>query len=394
MRRLPFEYAVRNLGRSPSRLLMSVAGSALVVLLVIAAGGFVSGMQTAFRSSGSPNNVILIGSGSEESVERSEIPMRTTAIAAASLPDIIRKAGAEAISPEIHLALPIRFTKNASENNEESSNRLALVRGVLPAAYMVHQNVRITSGRMPESGINEIAVGALAARALGFEPSDSILGRELIFDDIPFTAVGMIEADGGVIEGEIWMPLTDLQVVAQRDSLSCVVMSLKSTDIGSVEAFAARRIDLEIIAEHEQKYYAALAAFYGPIRAMVLVTALLVAAGGILGGLNTTYAAFASRVREIGTLQTLGYSRRAIVRSLIEESILSASIGSLIAIAIGMLLLDGVVVRFSMGVFGLQIGPEVLAAGLTAGLFLGIIGAAVPAIRCLSLPIPQALRSA
>ena len=394
MRTLPFEYAVRNLGRSPSRLLMSVTGSALVVLLVIAAGGFVSGMQTAFRSSGSPNNVILLGSGSEESVERSEIPMRTTAIAAASLPHIIRKAGVEAISPEIHLAFPISISLDQADTSKDSPAPLALVRGVLPAAYMVHQNARITSGRIPESGINEIAVGALAARSLGFEPAHSILGRQLIFDDIPFTAVGILEADGGVIEGEIWMPLTDLQVVAQRDSLSCVVMSLKDGDIRPVEAFTARRIDLEIIAEHEQKYYAALADFYGPIRMMVLITALLVAAGGIIGGLNTTYAAYASRVREIGTLQTLGYSRRAIVRSLIEESILSSSIGALIAIAIALLMLDGIVVRFSMGVFGLQINSEVLAAGLAVGILLGIIGAAVPAIRCLSLSIPQALRSA
>ena len=63
LRGLPFEYAVRNLGRTPSRLFMSVCGSALVVVLVIAAGGFVHGMTSALRSSGSPRNVILLGAG-------------------------------------------------------------------------------------------------------------------------------------------------------------------------------------------------------------------------------------------------------------------------------------------------------------------------------------------
>ena len=38
MRLLPWEYGVRNLGRSPLRLVLSVAGGALVVLLVLAAG--------------------------------------------------------------------------------------------------------------------------------------------------------------------------------------------------------------------------------------------------------------------------------------------------------------------------------------------------------------------
>jgi len=59
MRTLPFEYAVRNLGRNPARLLLTVGGSALVVLLVLTSTGFVSGMQAAFVTSGRDANVIL-----------------------------------------------------------------------------------------------------------------------------------------------------------------------------------------------------------------------------------------------------------------------------------------------------------------------------------------------
>ena len=44
MHGLPFEYAVRNMTRNPVRLLLSAGGCGLVVLLVMAAGGFVSGM--------------------------------------------------------------------------------------------------------------------------------------------------------------------------------------------------------------------------------------------------------------------------------------------------------------------------------------------------------------
>ena len=91
MRRLPFEYAVRNLGRSPLRLAMSLVlvgafalllhekdgGTArdLVVSLVIAATAFVRGMENSLARSGSPSNVMLLGAGSEESIERSEIGM-------------------------------------------------------------------------------------------------------------------------------------------------------------------------------------------------------------------------------------------------------------------------------------------------------------------------------
>ena len=52
MKLLPFEYATRNLGRSPVRLLLTVFGSGLVVLLVMIAGSFMVGMQATLDVSG------------------------------------------------------------------------------------------------------------------------------------------------------------------------------------------------------------------------------------------------------------------------------------------------------------------------------------------------------
>jgi hypothetical protein len=61
---------------------------------------------------------------------------------------------------------------------------------------------------------------------------------------------------------------------------------------------------------------------------------------------------------------------------------------------VALVALDGLTVRFSMGVFGLVVDSAVLAAGLGAGLFLGIVGALPPAWRCLRLPINEALKAA
>src|SRR5687767_314731 len=84
MRLLPWEYAVRNLGRSRVRLALSVAGGALVVLLVLAAGAFVRGMERSLDVSGGERNVILLGAGSEESFERSEIDPSVDSLVLAS----------------------------------------------------------------------------------------------------------------------------------------------------------------------------------------------------------------------------------------------------------------------------------------------------------------------
>ena len=300
----------------------------LVVLLVLAAGGFVTGMRKALVASGNQNNTILLGVGSEESLERSEVSMRTAGVVAASLDGILEKAGVEAISPEIHLAMPVSLDE---ETDAEGQGELMLV--------------------------------------------------------------GILTADGGVIEGEIWYPLSDLQVLSQRDAVSCVIVTRDGATPPQLAAFASRRLDLELAAIEEVEYFASLSKFYAPIQSMVLLTALLVGIGAIIGGLNSNYATFVSRIREMGTLQTLGYSRFAITISLLQESILASAIGSLLACLLAIVLLDGAAIRFSMGVFGLHIDTGVLAGGLLAGLLLGIVGALLPAWRCLTQSIPEALKT-
>ena len=99
---LPFSYAARNLFRSKSRLLQTIGGSALVVLLVMAAVAINQGMNRLLSASGSPNNVILLGTGSEESVQRSEVPEKAAGIASASIPGVTESLGVRAVSPEIH----------------------------------------------------------------------------------------------------------------------------------------------------------------------------------------------------------------------------------------------------------------------------------------------------
>jgi putative ABC transport system permease protein len=172
-----------------------------------------------------------------------------------------------------------------------------------------------------------------------------------------------------------------------------VIAALGDAEFDDVDAFTSMRLDLETVAMRESDYYERLAAFLSPIRALVLVTAALIAVGGMLGGVNAMYAAFSSRVREVGTLQALGFTRGAIAVSLVIESTVACLAGALLACAIGMALLDGIAIRFTMGSFGIAIDAAAVLAGLSAGLVLGLIGALPAILRCLALPIPSALRS-
>ncbi|MEK7485481.1 MAG: ABC transporter permease, partial [Planctomycetota bacterium] len=208
-----------------------------------------------------------------------------------------------------------------------------------------------------------------------------------------WTIVGQFRAPATVMDAEIWVPLSDLQIATRRNGISCVVATLESAEFEDVDLFTKRRVDLELSAIRESDYYASLSKFYKPVQAMIWVTALLVSLAGILGGLNVMYAAFSARSREIGMLQALGFSRAAILLSLIQESLLATTSGTLIGLALSVFFLNGQSVRFSMGVFQLLIDPQVLLVGLIAGIGMGLLGAIPPAINCLRLPITETLKS-
>lgn len=389
IRQLPLEYALRNLARSPTRLGATLLGSGLVVLLVLASAGFVRGMQLTLSDHRSlHDNIILLGTGSEEGVERSQIDASVAGQVAASIPGIRSEHGVLFVSPEIHAALPVWADR------DDPVERQAVIRGVRPVALLVHPQVEITQGRAPEAGADEIMVGALAGARLGLPPDQLQPGRTIWFDNRSWTISGRFTAPNTVMDAEVWIPLTDLQIATKRENtLSCVIITPGTATFADVDLFAKSRLDLEITALRESDYYASIGAFFRPIRIMIMITAALIATGGVLGGLNTMYASFAGRVREIGMLQTLGYTRHSIIVSLAEESVFTAACGALIACTIALLLLDGLAVRFSMGAFALTIDPPVLLIGLAAGLAVGLIGAVPPAVRCLRLPISAALRS-
>ncbi len=381
---LPFSYATRNLLRDPVRLIQKVIGAALVVFLVFAAGSFNEGMKGVLMASGSPRNVILLGAGSEESVERSEVSIQSETLATAGIVGIEKRLGVPAVSGEVHYMAPLTIPGYDPEH--------ALLRGVTPGAFEVHREVRITEGEYPSPG--QILVGRLAHHSLGVTATDLSPGNKVEFEGQTFTISGVFEAPGTVMESEVWFDRTDLMTAIQRDALSCVIVRMDSAEgFKDADLFARQRLDLELVALRESDYYAQLAGFYSPLRSMTWLTAGLIGAGAIFGGLNMLYAAFASRIRELATLQAVGFRRRAILFSLVQESLLATLLGTLLASFLAVTFLEGITVPFSIGTFRLLMPLPVLGLGLLVGLALGTLGALPPAARCLGAPLPVALRS-
>lgn len=119
----------------------------------------------------------------------------------------------------------------------------------------------------------------------------------------------------------------------------------------------------------------------------------LIGGAGVFAGLNLMYGAVAGRVRELATLQAIGYRRLAIAISILQEGVLLSSASSLLAAALALGLIHGSAVRFTMGAFALRIDGGALLLGCGVGLLLGAIGALPPALKILKQPVVEGLKA-
>ena len=381
---LPWEYGVRNLARRPVRTVLTLVALATVVMLVFVVVGFIRGLERSLSVSGDANVVLIYSVNSEENLENSSIAARTPALLAASLDGTVKRFGVTHVSPELYLGTRI--------NADGQAEGLGLVRGVQLTAPLVRRSVKLVEGKWPSDG--EVIVGRLAAAKLGSSDDALAVGKRIEFEGRAWSICGRFAAGGAAYESEIWCKLENLQTQTKRQDLSLVAMLLSPGRMpAEVELFCKERTDLELRAIRETDYYASLQQHYKPVRLLAWFVVLLVSGAGVFAGLNMMYGAVAGRTREIATLQAIGYRRRAILLSLIQEGVLLAAAGSLLSGVLALSFLNGVAVRFTMGAFTLRIDDVAILIGCGVGLCLGVVGALPPALKALRAEVATSLKA-
>jgi ABC-type lipoprotein release transport system permease subunit len=384
-RLLPWEYGVRNLFRRPLRTGLTLAGLTTVILIVLVVVGFIRGLERSLAVSGDPQTAIVFSLGMGENLEYSSIPMRTSDLVAASVTGIQERYGRRYVSPELFLGAQV-----AQDPQREPG--LGLVRGVTPSILLVRRQVEIEEGSWPETG--EVLVGRMAATKLGLDDQSLTIDETLNFEGKKWRISGLFTAGGSALESEVWCRLDDLQQAMKRQDLSLVALTLApGADFGDVDLFCKERLDLELQAIRETDYYATLQKDYQPVRWLAWLIVLLVSGAGVFAGLNTMYGAVIGRIPELATLQTIGFVRRAIVVSLIQEGVILSMAASLLASLLALLAINDAAVRFTMSAFALRVDGTAVMIGCSVGLLLGLLGAIPPAFRALRMSIVDGLKA-
>jgi putative ABC transport system permease protein len=336
-RLLPWEYGIRNLFRRPLRTFLTFVGLTTVIVLVLIVVGFIRGLENSLAVSGDPKTALVFSLGMGENLEYSSIPMRTSDLVPASIDGIKQRYGVKYVSPELYLGTQVGIY---APDQDEPREALGLVRGITRSALLVRRQLEIEEGRWPESG--EIIIGRLAATKLGASQQEVGIGKSIRLENRDWKIVGVFSCGGAAFESEVWCRLDELQQAMKRQDLSIVALTLKpNADFADLDLFCKQRLDLELQTMRETEYYATLRRDYEPIRWLAWLVVLLVAGAGVFAGLNTMYGSVVGRIAELSMLQTIGFVRRAVVVSLMQEAILLSLAASLCAALFAVLLVMG-----------------------------------------------------
>lgn len=384
MRLLPAEYAFRNAGRRPLRTGVAVFSSLLVTAVLAATVAFVRGLERSNLGATPPRTGILLSNASQRDLLRSAIGASVAEIAAADVPGIATIGGRAAVSPEVHLSTSVR---TASDPDPKP----AVLRGVTPSAFHVHEAVTLVAGRPPRAG--EAIAGRLAPTKLGVPPERLAIGSEIGVEGHATRIVGLFHAPGTTIESEIWLPLSDLQSHARRNDLSGVFVRMeREEDLDRLQLFSLRNLDLELLFLTAADYYRELAAWFQPLRRLAWVMAVMIALAALFSGANIQNATVQDRVRELAALRAMGWSATALLVLLLQEALFIAALGALLGLLLARWFVDDGAVSLAMTAFSLRIDAPAILLASAGTLLVTTLGLVPAAVRVLRLPIAVAIQ--
>ncbi len=384
---IPLKYNVRSLLVRRISTAMTGGGIALVVAVFVIVMALVAGLNSAISDTGDPDNLIVLRKGATtETYSAVQIDQFD---AMKFLPQIRREAdGSVDASPE----LPVQALMERIGGGRDN----IVIRGVLPIALKVHQKVHIAEGRMFNPSVNEVIVG----RGLLGHYKNMALGSTLHFGRSNWKVVGIMSAEGGSFESEVWGDIHNVQTDAQRGAYYADVR-LKLAAGADGAALINRLADdprINLQGETEPEYYKDQAVVANQMRVLGLVVAVIMAIGAIFGAMNTMYAAVSSRTTEIGTLRALGFAPIAVMTSFLLESLVLAvaagALGILLAMPInGLSTTFGNFLTFSTLAFSFHVTFAIVIEAFVFAAVMGVVGGWLPARQAMKMPVVDALRS-
>jgi ABC-type antimicrobial peptide transport system permease subunit len=240
---------------------------------------------------------------------------------------------------------------------------------------------QVTKGRYFRAG-KEALVSATYAARNSLKP-----GSRLNLNGTKFKVVGLVDPPLGGQGADVYLPLAQLQKLADQEGLVNVVL-VRAMDNSSVAA-AQESIESQYasaqVASSQQvadEISGSLVDASNLSKDLGLALSIVAAVAAFVLAALLALASVGKRVRELGTLKALGWTQRRVVRQVAGESLAQGILGGIAGVALGLL------VALAIDAFG----PTLTASSTTdsGGLF-GIGEVERTASQSISLSAPTGI---
>jgi putative ABC transport system permease protein len=365
--------AGQNLWRRPARTILTALGLAVAVAAVVTLVGISHSLESSFLDLYTRQGADLV---------------------------VQRRGGASQLAKGIDFALGDKLRRIPGVREvvsglmdmvsfEVQDLLIVIVNGwelTSPALDRVH----VLTGRRLQAGDRRaVMLGRILAANLGKQTGDRV---ELYGQDLD--VIGVFESFSVYENGAVFMLLDELQrqmdrpgevtgfVVKTDDRLPATIERVRR-DIESLNPEVAATACADFVASLTQMKIA---------RTMARFTSLFAIVIGAIGVMNTMAMSIFERRGEIAALRAMGWQKIRVVKLLMGESLCLSLIGAAVGVTLGiatitLLAQSGHTSGWIQG----DISVHAIVQGVVVAVIIALAGAALPAYRCLTLPIAESI---
>ncbi len=198
---------------------------------------------------------------------------------------------------------------------------------------------------------------------------------------------------GSFTEGDLLVSVETLRKDAPLHDYNSVYARLKQQNsLSELKAELVGRDKLSVTIQTSAAYWAARFESLG-LQALILdyFVSGLIALGVTVGAMHVMETAMSSRAEEIAILRAIGFAGTPIAVAFIFEAVVLACLGAALGTVVDWLWLDGWLVNGAYGVFRIMVTPRLLFIGIVWALGISLLGAVLPSVRAVTIPVRDAL---
>jgi len=373
--------ALSSIGQRRGSSLVTIVGVSTVVAVLASLLAMSEGATIFTGESARRDELVVLGKGADSPTQ--SVLSRETMLAVGNAPYVKHAADG---TPYMTASSMV----NVDAIKKDGTRSQIFLVGWTPGVALVQPEVKIVEGRLYQPAVHEVVVSdPIRKMYRGMDIGDHITLR-----GTEWTVVGVFAGNDSVGDSVLRADADTVMSTFGRTTFQQVLVILDSTaDIPAfkqaVEENPAIDVAVKTIAE---SFKATFGQLNNLIDFLAYFVGAVMASGAIFGALNSLYASVDSRRRELATLRAIGFNGLPIIVSVLIEGMALALPGAFVGSGVAWALFNGHVVTPAGLIFKLTVTPHVVREAVAWSLAIGLIGASLPALRAVRVPVVTALR--